>query len=118
MIASLIFHSYQPPAQSAPVLRKVCRETYRPLIDLVGESGYARGDGQRDRRTHRDIGRLWAPDRDRRAQYTEEQSAVTLNAAKAIRLSKPNEAMRGKLDDLIPLAQDVGRRLFEHLGNA
>lgn len=45
----------------------------------------------------------------------EEQSAVTLNAARAIRLSKPNDALHCKVDDLVILAQDVSRRLFERL---
>jgi hypothetical protein len=47
----------------------------------------------------------------------EEQSAVTLNAARAIRLSKPDDATRCNVDDLIILAQDISRRLFERLVN-
>lgn len=37
-----VFHFYQPPTQFPAVLRKICRESYRPLIDLLGEFDRAR----------------------------------------------------------------------------
>lgn len=32
-----IFHLYQPPTQFPAVLKKICHESYRPLIELLGE---------------------------------------------------------------------------------
>jgi alpha-amylase/alpha-mannosidase (GH57 family) len=32
-----VFHFYQPPTQFPAVLKKICQESYRPLIDLLGE---------------------------------------------------------------------------------
>src|SRR6266498_1278614 len=32
-----VLHFYQPPTQFPEVLKRVCRESYRPLIDLLGE---------------------------------------------------------------------------------
>ena len=37
-----VFHFYQPPTQFPAVLKKICRESYRPLIDLLGEFDRAR----------------------------------------------------------------------------
>ena len=37
-----IFHFYQPPTQFPAVLKKICAESYRPLIDLLGEFERAR----------------------------------------------------------------------------
>ena len=37
-----VLHFYQPPTQFPAVLKKICRESYRPLIDLLGEFGQAR----------------------------------------------------------------------------
>ncbi|MBI4485359.1 MAG: hypothetical protein HY655_05055 [Acidobacteria bacterium] len=37
-----VFHFYQPPTQFPAVLKRVCRESYRPLIDLLGEFERAR----------------------------------------------------------------------------
>src|SRR3989338_5381157 len=33
---------YQPPTQFPAVLKRICRESYRPLIDLLGEFTRAR----------------------------------------------------------------------------
>jgi hypothetical protein len=32
-----VFHFYQPPTQFPAVLKKICHESYRPLIELLGE---------------------------------------------------------------------------------
>lgn len=32
-----VFHFYQPPTQFPAVLKKICHESYRPLVDLLGE---------------------------------------------------------------------------------
>ena len=32
-----VLHFYQPPTQFPAVLKRICRESYRPLIDLLGE---------------------------------------------------------------------------------
>lgn len=37
-----VFHFYQPPTQFPAVLKKICQESYRPLIDLLGEFDRAR----------------------------------------------------------------------------
>lgn len=37
-----IFHFYQPPTQFPAVLKKICHESYRPLIELLGEFEQAR----------------------------------------------------------------------------
>ena len=37
-----VFHFYQPPTQFPAVLKKICHESYRPLIDLLGEFERAR----------------------------------------------------------------------------
>jgi alpha-amylase/alpha-mannosidase (GH57 family) len=37
-----IFHFYQPPTQFPAVLKKICHESYRPLIELLGEFERAR----------------------------------------------------------------------------
>ena len=37
-----VFHFYQPPTQFPAVLKRVCQESYRPLIDLLGEFTRAR----------------------------------------------------------------------------
>ena len=37
-----VLHFYQPPTQFPAVLKKICRESYRPLIDLLGEFDQAR----------------------------------------------------------------------------
>lgn len=37
-----VFHFYQPPTQFPAVLKKICQESYRPLIDLFGEFDRAR----------------------------------------------------------------------------
>lgn len=37
-----VFHLYQPPTQFPAVLKKICQESYRPLIDLLGEFDRAR----------------------------------------------------------------------------
>lgn len=37
-----VLHFYQPPTQFPAVLKKICRESYRPLIDLLGEFEQAR----------------------------------------------------------------------------
>jgi hypothetical protein len=37
-----ILHFYQPPTQFPAVLKRVCQESYRPLIDLLGEFTQAR----------------------------------------------------------------------------
>ena len=47
----------------------------------------------------------------------EEQSAVVLNAAKAVRLAKPDEEARRTADERVVLSQDIRRRIFECLVN-
>lgn len=37
-----VFHFYQPPTQFPDVLKKICRESYRPLIELLSEFERAR----------------------------------------------------------------------------
>lgn len=37
-----VFHFYQPPTQFPAVLKKICHESYRPLIELLGEFERAR----------------------------------------------------------------------------
>ena len=37
-----VFHFYQPPTQFPAVLKKICQESYRPLIELLGEFERAR----------------------------------------------------------------------------
>ena len=37
-----VLHFYQPPTQFPAVLKKICDESYRPLIDLLGEFDRAR----------------------------------------------------------------------------
>ena len=37
-----VLHFYQPPTQFPAVLKKICQESYRPLIDLLGEFEHAR----------------------------------------------------------------------------
>ena len=37
-----VLHFYQPPTQFPAVLKRVCQESYRPLIDLLGEFTRAR----------------------------------------------------------------------------
>ncbi len=39
---ALLLHVYQPPTQSHDVLRKVCRECYRPLLKIIGQNTNAR----------------------------------------------------------------------------
>ena len=37
-----VLHFYQPPTQFPAVLKRICKESYRPLIDLLGEFTRAR----------------------------------------------------------------------------
>ena len=37
-----VFHFYQPPTQFPAVLKRICHESYRPLIELLGEFERAR----------------------------------------------------------------------------
>ena len=39
---ALYFHIYQPPTQSPSILKKICQESYQPLIDLHLQNEFAK----------------------------------------------------------------------------
>lgn len=133
-----VFHFYQPPTQFPDVLKKICRESYRPLIELLSEFERARAtvningsltqmlldcggedvvSGLLDRALH-SCQFWWASrrpmwDLNMVERGLAEQRAVALNAMKALTMSE--KAARETADDRYAIAEDLGRRVRRQL---
>ena len=99
-----VFHVYQPPTQFPAVLKRICDESYRPLVDLLGEFEQF---WWASRRPMFDLNMI--------ERGLEEQRAVVINAMKAVTLSKVSRACREAAEDHQAIAEDLSRRVRRHV---
>jgi hypothetical protein len=106
-----VLHVHQSPTQFPRVWKRVCRESYRPLIDILGECHRARATVNIDGALTE---MMWHINMIERGLA--EQRAVALNAVKAVRASGSRETTAlTKADEAFVVSELVTHRLVDRL---